>query len=149
MSKNLRIAAAEVLVKINVLLEAGKANPQEFKPNKITEYLSAFRALLKDALKLHDAEKKLNATSGTNSVIADLVPELGYAMSNDELRQAINDTIAHLRPTMIGQQLPESARQQLCAHLEYLLLAERERIGVMFAHHETESDTTKPGAQQT
>lgn len=148
MRANLRIVAAGVLAKINVLLEVAKGNPQEFTPTKITEYLAAFKAQLKDALRLDAAERKGNAERGPESVSVDLEPGLGYAMSNDELRQAINDTIVHLRPTMIGLQLSEANRQTLSSHLVYLLLAERERIGVMFAHFETESDSAKPAEQQ-
>lgn len=149
MSENLRFVAAGVLAKINVWLQVAKGNPQAFTPTKITEHLTAFKVQLKDALRLDAAERKGNAVRGSESVTVDLEPGLGYAMSNDELRQAINDTIVHLRPTMIGLQLSEANRQTLSSHLEYLLLAERVRIGVMFAHHETESDTTKPGEQQT
>lgn len=136
MSENLRIVAAGVLAKINVLLEAAKGNPQAFTPNKITEYLSAFKVQLKDALKLYDAEKKLATTSGSDSVIVDLDPGLGYAMSNAELRQAINDTTSHLRPLMIGIQLSDLARQTLGDHLECLLQVEKARAGILFASTE-------------
>ena len=133
MSDNLRIVAAGVLARINVLLVAAKGNPKEFTPIKITEYLSAFKVQLKDALKLYAAEKKLATTSSTDSVIVDLDPGLGYAMSNAELRQAINDTTTHLRPTMTGIQLSEMARQTLSDHLECLLQIEKARAGITFA----------------
>lgn len=143
MSENLRFAAAGVLAKINTLLTAAKGNAPGYTLRKVTEYLEAFKVQLKDALRLDEAEQKLEAMGGTKTLSAD------YAMNNDELRQAINDTVAQLRPAIIGIHLSEASRQTLCNHLDYLLLAERERVGVMFAHTEAESDTTKPGAQQT
>ncbi|MDN5502989.1 MAG: hypothetical protein L0H10_04105 [Comamonas sp.] len=133
MSENLRIVATGVLAKINVMLEVAKGSPQEFTPTKITEYLSAFKVQLKDALKLYAAEKKLATTSDTDSVILNLAPGLGYAMSNTELRQAINDTTTHLRPLITGIQLSELARQTLGDHLECLLQVEKARAGIMFA----------------
>ncbi|MEN2430891.1 hypothetical protein [Comamonas sp. F1-6] len=133
MSENLRIVAASVLAKINVMLEVAKVNPQAFTTTKITEYLAAFKVQLKDALRLDTAERKNNAERGTESVIVDLDPGLDYAMSNAELRQAINETTTHLRPLMIGIQLSEATQQTLGDHLECLLQFEKARAGIMFA----------------
>lgn len=132
MSENLRIVATSVLTKLNVMLTAGQANPEILTPSKVTKYLTAFKEQLQYALRLDAAESKLASERGTESVIVDLDPGLCYAMSNTELRQAINDTTTHLRPLITGIQLSELARQTLGDHLESLLQVEKVRAGITF-----------------
>ncbi len=144
MSENLRIVATSVITKIGVMLTAEQSNPEIFTPSKVTEYLTAFKEQLQYALRLDAAERKLASVRDTESVIVDLDPGLGYAMSNVELRQAINDTTSHLRPLMIGIQLSDLARQTLGDHLECLLQVEKARAGLMFTSTEKAANTPPP-----